>query len=75
MARQPVPRPPISRLPVSDTPDLSETNRLNADTDAPTVTPRGGRRSPVRKLASLSQRDLQTAFVLTQVFGRPKCME
>ncbi len=75
MARQPVPRPPASRLPVSDTPDLEETRRLNADTDAPTVTSRPGRKSPVRNLANLSERDLRTAFVLTQVFGQPKCMQ
>lgn len=75
MARQPVPRPPVSRLPVSDTPDMEETRRLNADTDAPTVTSRPGRKSPVRNLANLSERDLRTAFVLTQVFGQPKCMQ
>lgn len=75
MARQPVPRPPVSRTPVSDTPDLEETQRLNADTEAPTVTARPGRKSPVRNLANLSQRDLRTAFVLTQVFGQPKCMQ
>jgi len=75
MARQPVPRPPVSRTPVSDTPDVEETQRLNADTEAPTVTARPGRKSPVRNLANLSQRDLRTAFVLTQVFGQPKCMQ
>lgn len=75
MARQPVPRPPVSHLPVSDTPDLAETNRLNADTAAPTVTPRSGRRSPVLNLSSLSQRDLRTAFVLSEVFGAPRSMQ
>lgn len=72
MARQPVPAAVVSRNPVSDSPDASETKRLNVDTDAPTVTSRGGRRSPVRNLASLSQRDLRTAFILSEVFGSPK---
>jgi hypothetical protein len=74
MARQPVPRPPISRNPVSDTPDASETQRLNVDSEAATVTPRAGRRSPVRNLANMSQRDLRTAIILAEVFGPPKCM-
>lgn len=74
MARQPVPRPPISRNPVSDTPDASETQRLNVDSEAATVTPRAGRRSPVRNLANMSQRDLRTAIILSEVFGPPKCM-
>jgi hypothetical protein len=75
MARQPVPRPAVSRLPVSDTPDMEETRRLNADTDAPTVTGRPGRKSPVRNLVNLSQRDLRAAFVMSQVFGPPRSMQ
>lgn len=74
LARQPVPRAPLSRNPISDTPDASETQRLNADTEAAVVTPRSGRRNPVRNLANMSVRDLRTAFVLSEVFGPPRSM-